>query len=182
MILHLQLLLMIIELWFLLMFTLIGRAPTCSEVAWHHEWGTITWPKVIRVWPGWRKYISTVCALSLCPGLLISHDSKCCPVAERLEQNWTSSQRHAFSESLHLKVGYLLITLNPTCQEITMQRRDKLHTREGLSSAFIAFQQLVSAYANISEIFQLWKMNWLISCSKGSKIEYTVCFFICSSI
>lgn len=82
-------------------FTLIGRAPKRSEVAWHHACGAITWPKVTWVWPGWRKHISTVCALPLCPELLTSHESKCCPVAERLEQNWTSSQRHAFSESLH---------------------------------------------------------------------------------
>lgn len=70
---------------------------------------------------------------------------------QRLEQNWTRYWRHTFSESVHLKFVYLLNMLSPAYQEVILQPRNKVHTRQGLSSTFTGFQQLVSNYENISK-------------------------------
>lgn len=138
------------------------QQPMCSKAAWHHACGAIIWTNMNWVWPGWR-HVSTVCAKFLCPWLLICRDSRCCPV-DREARTKLSKFLEVCLFWLSSFEGCVFTNYSESCiPRNNIAARNKVHTREVLSSTSIGFQQLVSASANISGILQAWKMNKMLS-------------------
>lgn len=144
---------MITELWFLLTFTFIVK--TIAKGLWGNltmNVVAITWPQV--TWSGLvEEGISVLCIF--CP---LAQDCWFLPVGReaRTKVNKVLEACPFWISSFEGCVFRLRLPRNNTAAQ------NKVHTREGLSSTFLGFQQLVSVHANISESLQAWKMNRML--------------------